>query len=188
MLQIQTALSRLYEPDDQVRELLLTAKKTARESLEETRRSVQALHPLLLERTDFQHAVREIARKIGLGAGIPVTCNFTGNPIVLTKHTEMNLLRIIQEALSNAIRHSNARNITICCAYAVNQVELSVQDDGVGFDPRHESREFEGTFGLTNIRQRADSIGATLLLNSSPGSGTTIQCTLPLLNPPENIS
>lgn len=83
----------------------------------------------------------------------------------------MNLLRIVQESVTNALRHAQAQTIQIDLTYALAQVRLSVCDDGCGFEPQLQSLGF----GLTSMHQRAEQIGAVLQIISSFGAGTEIR-------------
>ena len=90
----------------------------------------------------------------------------------LSAETEMELFRITQEALNNAIRHANATRITVEVRLG-DAMRLSVTDDGVGFDP--ESVAARGKrLGLTSMLERAQSLGATLAVDSAPGRGTRV--------------
>jgi signal transduction histidine kinase len=89
----------------------------------------------------------------------------------------MNLLRIGQEALNNAIRHASARTI-LTLTYTPHQIQLQIQDDGQGFDPQQLS---SGGFGLIGMQQRSDRLGGTFTINSQPGQGTEVRVIVPIL-------
>ena len=88
------------------------------------------------------------------------------------------LFRIAQEATTNAMRHAAARHIHIRLTVAAESLTLSVDDDGIGFDPTAVAGVGVGS-GLRNLHARAEAIGASLLLRSAPGRGTYIECVLP---------
>jgi signal transduction histidine kinase len=89
---------------------------------------------------------------------------------------ENNLLRISQEALTNAVRHAAARNIQVRLRFKPTVVRLEVSDDGRGFDPAAETAPREnGRFGLPGMRERADAIHARLDIQSDGESGTRIE-------------
>jgi signal transduction histidine kinase len=90
----------------------------------------------------------------------------------------MNLLRIGQEAVGNAVKHGKARHITIELSYGPNEVRLRVQDDGSGFTVEHGSPT--GHFGLLDMRERAQSMGSQLKVKSEPGQGACISVNVPL--------
>jgi signal transduction histidine kinase len=90
----------------------------------------------------------------------------------------MNLLRIGQEAVANAVKHGKARHITIELSYGPHEVRLGVQDDGSGFAVEHGSPS--GHFGMLDMRERAQSMGSQLKVVSEPGHGTSICVDVPL--------
>ena len=85
---------------------------------------------------------------------------------------EMNLLRIGQEAVGNAVKHGGARLIRVELRYTQVSVELTVTDDGKGFDAAQPSRT--GHFGVQDMRERAQSMGSDLKIISEPQSGTSV--------------
>jgi signal transduction histidine kinase len=101
-----------------------------------------------------------------------------GKPVRLPGPTEMNLLRIGQEAVGNAVKHGCARNVRIALQYASDTVRLSVNDDGVGFDAAQPSRT--GHFGILDMQERAQSMGSYLVIQSTPSGGTMISVEVPL--------
>ncbi|MEJ0027147.1 MAG: two-component regulator propeller domain-containing protein [Rhizomicrobium sp.] len=88
--------------------------------------------------------------------------------------------RIVREAVFNVIRHAQAKNLEICIAYKRRELSVHVRDDGKGIDPDTLSRGGrEGHYGLTGMRERAQSIRAEFVLSSGPGAGTEIELTIP---------
>ncbi len=96
----------------------------------------------------------------------------------------MNLLRIGQEAVANAVKHGRARQVSIELRYATASVCLAVSDNGRGFAVGQASPA--GHFGLLDMRERAQSMGSHLRVESEPGRGTRIAVEIPL-HPPEAI-
>jgi signal transduction histidine kinase len=91
---------------------------------------------------------------------------------------ENNLLRIGQEALTNAVRHGKAQHVHVHLHYGKQAFALRVSDDGCGFDAH--VRADPERFGLVGMRERAQEIGARLEVNSAVGRGTLVQVTVPL--------
>ncbi len=93
---------------------------------------------------------------------------------------EAALLRICQESLANALKYSLATDVSVTLAFEDSRVLLSVQDNGVGFDPQSGGgrQQNSGGFGLGNRRERARLVGVILVAYSSPGVGTLIRATL----------
>jgi signal transduction histidine kinase len=98
----------------------------------------------------------------------------------LSSSIEHHLLRIAQEAIANAVKHADARRITIRLVYDVHAVILSVNDDGRGFDTRAVLEARSEHFGLRSLRSRAAKINGTLRIESSPQAGTSIIAQVPL--------
>jgi signal transduction histidine kinase len=92
----------------------------------------------------------------------------------LPPDVERGLLRIAQEALGNAVRHSGAQRVTLSLAARDSRVSLRVVDDGRGFDPE-EAVTRSRRLGLTSMRERAEALGGTLAIDSEPGRGTAIE-------------
>jgi len=152
------------------REAVENARRMSRHSMVEARRSVWDLRCHLLESGDLVSALREVIRPLAPSNGVRINLAVTGVPTRLSSSIEMNLLRIGQEAVANAIKHSHCRSVTIELRYAAESVGLTIRDDGSGFVPSVSS----GHFGLLDMRERAQSIGSQLEVLSEPGKGTTI--------------
>ena len=98
---------------------------------------------------------------------------------------EVQLVRIVQEALSNVRKHAHARTVQISAAKEAGWVEVAVQDDGVGFDPAHLSRGQFPRFGLATMQERAEAVGGSLQIDSGPGRGTQVRVRVPVGAPEE---
>jgi signal transduction histidine kinase len=107
-----------------------------------------------------------------------------GEPFRMDQQKELILFRIIQEALNNTMKHAGAKNITAGIRYHSDKLELSLIDDGKGFEMIETANETGAGLGLRNMQNRAKLIGAELNINSRPGNGTVIKILLP--NQPEN--
>jgi signal transduction histidine kinase len=93
---------------------------------------------------------------------------------------ELQIVRIIQESLTNVRKHARASMARVGVQRKENQLVVSISDNGAGFNPQAISRGEFPKFGLTTMRERAASIGATLDVDSAPGNGTTVRFTMPL--------
>ena len=109
---------------------------------------------------------------------VKVDVSVMGEPVRLPAAIEMNLLRIGQEAVANAIRHGGARLVKAVLRYDESKVCLSVTDDGRGFRPQETSPS--GHFGLLDMRERAHSMGSILQVESEPERGTRIAVEIPV--------
>jgi two-component system NarL family sensor kinase len=152
-------------------------RELARTGLIEARRSVIALRPQLLEEGNLQSALHHLVTQIRAAAnGTTLYYEVKGTAYALPPEVESNLLRIGQEALTNAIRHANADEIRVELIYEHDQFLLRVKDNGQGFGvgsiPSSEG------FGLLGMSERAERIGAQLTIASQPGQGTEVIVTV----------
>lgn len=145
----------------------------AREGLAEARRSVMALRPDQTRRGGLAHALRQLAER----SNVPglVTCTYEGEDFEtgLPPEHDHELLRIAQEAVSNAVRHARPHHVRIGMSGEPGNWLLSVADDGRGMEQRPE-RAAQLGFGLTSMRERASAIGGELKIESRPGEGTRV--------------
>ena len=132
---------------------------------------------------DFFSKLREWLGQFQKISGIPSAC--AGPTSVpqrwILPEAEVQLLRIIQETLSNVRKHSGASRVQIKFAFTVEQVIVTVADNGRGFDPEAEQND-AAKFGLRIIRERAAGIEGTCEVNSVPGQGTVVIVEIPLLH------
>ncbi len=119
-------------------------------------------------------ALQRIVQQMSGDTPIHVRCELNGRRRVLSKEVELTFLRVTQEALANALRHSEAHEICVSLTYEDSFVELKVQDDGKGFDSTDWQRYTRFGFGLSGMHQRAQKIGALLKIDSETRKGTTI--------------
>lgn len=152
------------------------AMRTARDNLAESRRLVHALRPAPLDRTHLAEAVRELTTRLAEETGTEVYTVVTGRPAALPPSTEGELLRVVQESLTNARRHARAMSVSVTLSYLGDVLAIDVQDDGTGFAPaaRHTG------VGLITMRERIAAVHGTFAVESSPGEGTTVTVTVPL--------
>ena len=152
------------------------ARVLVRDSLKEARRTVWNLRPLALGETDLVTALQRYATNLATGSGISFSQRIEGTPRPLPPSHEDTLLRIGQEALTNAARHSNAGEVHHTLRFGQGWVTLIVNDNGLGFDVV--TRVGKG-FGLTGMHERVAGLGGSLSIDSRPGHGTEVSATLP---------
>jgi signal transduction histidine kinase len=145
----------------------------ARDGLAEARRSVMALRLDQTRRAGLELALRQLAERSTVPGG--VTCTFDGGGIItgLKPEHEHELLRIAQEAVSNAVRHARPQNVRITTLEEAAHWTMSIADDGAGMEQRPELYARQG-FGLSSMRQRAGAIGGEWQIESQPGQGTRV--------------
>jgi signal transduction histidine kinase len=156
------------------------ARELARGALQEARRSVWNLRPAPLSATGLVAAIGHEVEAWEERTGIPARFKARAVPAhpALSPTAEVALLRIGQEALSNAARHGKPEHVDVELRAHAQELVLSIRDDGVGFDPSA-SAPREDCFGLDGMAERARSAGGTLTVVSAPGHGTTVTTRLP---------
>jgi signal transduction histidine kinase/ligand-binding sensor domain-containing protein len=165
---------------DVARKHLDLARKMVRHSLTEARRSVMDLRASALEGHDLPAALSEAAPQWTAGSTVEIRVDVEGDNRPLPEETEQHLLRIAQEAVTNAVKHAHASQVRIHLEMANRKLSLRVADNGQGFEQDEAFSEVGGHFGLLGMRERAERLGGELLLHSEPGRGTEVAVTVPL--------
>jgi PAS domain S-box-containing protein len=183
LVQLEAAEDVLPAQNRAARAHLDRARGLAKECLAEARRSVWALLPKALEESNLPAALLRLTQELAVGGSDLVQFSVHGKTRPLAAEIESNLLRIGQEAISNALRHSQATRISAKLAFEEQQVQLTVEDNGSGFVPEAKSPG-EG-FGLFGMQERAKRIGGVLTISSEPGRGTKVAVVLPVEGQPD---
>jgi PAS domain S-box-containing protein len=134
------------------------------------------LHPAWLEFLGIAAAVRALCREMSRHSGVEIVCQVDNIPDGLSRENAICLHRVLQEALQNAVKHSHATKVEVSLRSVLCEVEMTVRDFGVGFDPG--ARVHPG-LGLTSMKERLKSVGGRLSITSQP-DGTTIQAYVPI--------
>lgn len=163
-----------------VRSHLDLARKMARHSITEARRSVMDLRARELDAQDLSSALATLAQRWVAGGSVRIEVHAAPIPRKLSDDLEKHLLRIAQESVTNALKHAGAEMIRVSLECQGSILRMWVKDDGMGFDPSKTFSLAGGHFGILGMRERAERIGAQFRLESGPGSGTTIEVTVPL--------
>jgi len=156
---------------DRARAVVQQAMQRSRSTLQEARRAIQALRASALDQGDLVEAIRREAQAFAAASGTPCSCEITGEPPAVSPATAQEVLRIVQESLSNAARHAHATRVGVRVRECRGEVRVAVEDDGGGFDTERAA----AGFGLGGMRERAARIGGTLRVESRPGEGTTVE-------------
>jgi signal transduction histidine kinase len=186
--------------------MALGENKLAPESLRELRekvgqllvginRLIQNLRPPVLDDLGLESAVRWLLERHFAGKGIKYELNtcekvpelISGNGSHMDKKIELTLFRVIQEAVVNISKHSNASNVSVVITCKDSRIEVRIEDDGVGFDLeeviRHADMNEGKGFGLLGLRERVSLLDGTLQIHSKPGEGTSITVDIPVSHP-----
>jgi two-component system nitrate/nitrite sensor histidine kinase NarX len=142
----------------------------------DTRKVIEDLR--LSPQEDLSGWLTQLAQKLEDDHGIAIECNFSDQIPTLSPEIQVQLLRIIQEALNNIRKHSHATHVALNVRQWNGNLVLEVQDDGQGFLP--EEVPEVSRYGLRGMRERSEAIGADFQVISQPGQGTTIRLLLPV--------
>lgn len=177
-LQLEVATRRLKSPSvgsdagAPVQESLDKARLLVRMSLADARRAVMDLRDPTAD-IDLGQALRGHAAR--QDSTVPIDVSVSGHVRRLPTGHEQALLRIAQEAITNALRYASASRIDVALTFGANVVELRVSDDGVGFSPKPAAG-----FGLVGMNERAQALKGVVEIQSRPGEGTQIVARIPV--------
>jgi signal transduction histidine kinase len=134
------------------------------------------LHSSKVELLGLGEAAASFCRELSAQQNLTIQCRHDGVPRHLPPATALGLLRVLQEALMNAVKHSGVRALEVSLWGADGFVYLNVIDRGIGFDPEDVLKK--NGLGLASMRERVGLIGGQLLVQSRPGHGTTVSVTV----------
>jgi len=173
-LQLELLARKLTDSPESVRNLVLQTRSLVQSSLEEARRSIWELRSQGSDAGDFRSRLSSTATDIAKRAGLILQFSVLGTYRALPEKIESELLRIGQEAVTNVVRHADAKQVKIDLAYEGKKVRMTIADDGRGFEGAVNASGPEGHFGLRGMRERAAQIGAQFAVKSRLGEGTQI--------------
>jgi signal transduction histidine kinase/ligand-binding sensor domain-containing protein len=171
-MQLQALAARL--PESRERGTLDEIIADAGICLREARRSVAGLRSTPDGEPGLASAVAQAARQITETHDVRLLLRLGPGPEGLAADVEYNLIRIVQEAVTNAVKHAGASTIEIVLDASPQRLRISIRDDGAGFDADADGHLQGEHYGLIGMRERASQIGADLRLTSEPGRGTTV--------------
>jgi signal transduction histidine kinase len=169
---------RLVQREDlpgEARDIVSRVDGILEEALAEARQAIVAMQPQ--PDGSFGSLLVRFVEDYADRFGLDVDCTVEGPPVSLAGHIQAEVLRICREALNNARKHADASLVRVALRGADGHLELSITDNGRGFDPVRSRRK---GFGLQSMRDRAESIRAELRVESEPMAGTRVTLTLPV--------
>jgi len=181
ILQLEATASHLQNGHyERAQEIVRHAMSRARETPADARRAISDLREIQARpgAGDVVEIVRTEAQRFTTATGIPCkvdAVSVTGVPERISEHAQ----RIVSEALSNVARHAQAQQTWVSLSCRSECLNISIRDDGIGFNPGTQTPS-SGHYGLLGMRERARLAGGRLNIESAPGTGTTIELTLPL--------
>lgn len=157
-------------------------EQLARKTAWDIRTMLFELRPIILETKGLVPTLEQYVQRFSASEGFKVHLDTGGFDKRLDPKAEHTIFIIMQEAVNNARKHAKAENVWLRLAEENGHLTASVQDDGVGFDLTKVQASYEerGSFGLLNMRERADRVGGKTEIRSSPGQGTAVIISVPL--------
>lgn len=148
-------------------------KASAEEAIEELRRSLR----MMREDFDLGQGVEDYVKTFAERTQLPVHFERSGELGKLAPESSLALFRVLQELLTNALKHAKAKRVDVRLSLLPERVQLSVKDDGQGFDPQAKR---PGHYGLINLQERANKVGATVEVDARPGAGVHVTFSVPI--------
>ncbi|WP_293124348.1 GAF domain-containing protein [Microcoleus sp. bin38.metabat.b11b12b14.051] len=180
VMQLNAATEFLDRSPDRTQACITRAQDLAKQGLAEARRSVWLLYYSDRAACGLADSLTRLVEQMTTGATTRITVSVDGTPYCLDATLSMNLLRIAQESLTNALRHAQPQNIHLELTYSCEHIQLRICDDGCGFNPQ----QTEGRgLGLVGMSDRAGAIGAQLQIRSKLGAGTETIVTVAIAPP-----
>lgn len=180
-VQLETARAYLDVDPLVAGRLLDQSLEASRAGLQETRRALKSLRASPLDDLGFLLAIKTMLENAVARSNLTLEMTLPDAGLVLPPDVEQCVYRVAQEAVENVVHHANANHLCFKLSAAGEQVELFIRDDGIGFDTSASARP--GHFGLRGMRERAEMAGGKLLIQSKPGSGTSIQMVIKGMQP-----
>ncbi|MFZ5595964.1 MAG: sensor histidine kinase [Bacillota bacterium] len=164
-----------------VREELQALQNMVRQSLQDVRKIIFDLRPMVLDDLGLVPAVKRYVEDFQNQYGITVEMVVIGTPRRFSMAVEVALFRVMQECLSNIRKHSRCSHVVIKMEILDDKINMLIKDNGVGFNIGSViSGENKNCFGLLGIRERAQILDGEVIINTSPGNGTAVSISIPL--------
>lgn len=163
---------------------LITLGKTLREIINDTRQIIYNLRPMSFDDIGLEVTIERALDKLETNEAKKVDFSVMGEPYKIKPVIGITLLRIIQEACSNAIKHAEPSYIKVTLQYEPNEIQLTVEDDGIGFDVEHmdtSTKKDNSGFGLSMMKERIYLLSGNINIESKIDCGTKIYVTVPIV-------
>lgn len=177
ILQAEIAMRLMDVDPGQAREELSNLKASAMGTFQKVRNFIFELRPMMLDDLGLAPTIRRYADTFKEQSGLDVTVTITGNERRIEPYLEIMIFRALQELLGNTARHSQASQVKVHVDMGENQVKVSVDDNGKGFDT--ETIQHGHSLGLKLIQERVEMMGGTFVVESGVGKGTRVNFSMP---------
>ncbi|MBI5215118.1 MAG: hypothetical protein HY960_05145 [Ignavibacteriae bacterium] len=186
ILIIKNLANLVHQPRGKIKlpdssELLTDISTQASETLDEVRRITHNLRPIHLDRLGLTETINTFVRTIEQGTGVRFRSEIDMIDKLLPKELEINVFRIVQESVSNILKHAAATEAVLSVKKTERTLSISIQDNGKGFSVEAVTgKTHPVSFGLMDLSERARVLGGNLSIDTSPNKGTTINVIIPL--------
>jgi signal transduction histidine kinase/ligand-binding sensor domain-containing protein len=179
-MQLEIVARHLEPSQNKAHEVLQRLRKNLAVCVRDARRSVWELRSMRLEKCNLAQALEEMARETMVALPVSIRVNVTGKLRQCRPDLEQHLLRVAQEAISNAVQHGRATEVVVELDYRGRSLSMSVRDNGCGFVPDAPPADAGEHWGLINMRERVTRAGGKLDVTSVLGQGTTVTAESPI--------
>jgi signal transduction histidine kinase len=182
MMNVEFVRALLKRSPDRVDAELQETSRLAGRAMRQLRTMLFDLRPVVLETRGLISALEVYSGRLTETERFTVHLTVDGQVPRLDKQAESAIFAVVQEAISNARKHTQADNMWIAVQRQRHVLEVSVRDDGCGFDVKETMADYEsrGSLGVLNMHERADMVGGSLSMRSVVGAGTTVHMTVPI--------
>ena len=182
-LRLEQAVSPGRLPEAHARDLL-AAQRLVEAALLETRQAITVLRAGAVSWQEFQYALATMADEFARNHDVDVQVTAQGQTSGLDAELQLDILRLVHEALSNAVRHGAAERLEVALVSTPQQLEVTIRDNGDGFQPA-DVLPGRGGIGLNSMIERVQRRAGRLSIESTPGRGTCVRAWLPVRDPRE---
>jgi signal transduction histidine kinase len=182
LVRSQTLADRLPARNKPAKREAIKLHEIICKTVEEVERISRNLRPSVLDHLGLVAGLHDTSTEFANRTGVSVKMVCVKLTVRLPADTELALYRILQETLKNVEKHARARHVTVHLTKPGDFVQLTINDDGIGFDPNHHlaRRKGKGGFGVLGMRERATYVGGVLKVKSVRRAGTEIEIRIPL--------
>ncbi|MFT9487220.1 MAG: sensor histidine kinase [Tepidibacillus sp.] len=165
---------------DQAIQELKDLKFMVRQSLADVRKIIFDLRPMALDDLGLFPTLRKYIQEMAKRDNLDIDLSLAGRERRLPSGMEVAIFRLVQEALNNVVKHAQATKAVVKVEFQSGQIEVSVKDNGIGFDEEEQEKQKEGHFGLMGMKERVDLLEGDLEIQSIKNKGTTIKIRVPV--------
>jgi signal transduction histidine kinase/ligand-binding sensor domain-containing protein len=179
-LQFDSIAEQLDPASAPAQQQLTRVRRQIEAYIRDARQSIWDLRSPVLETQDLVTALREFARNAIGNSAVCFTSSVFGSDDGILPQVENQLLRIGQEAITNAVRHAQPTHLHLDVTFNGSAITLRITDDGCGFDEASWPSEHANHYGLVTMRERAEQMGGTLIIATALGRGTSVEVQVPM--------